>query len=55
LEVAEVKLEAITLPHFDGEEVVVILLGLLEGSVMGKKCLGYLLKTVHQTQWQGIN
>jgi len=44
LEVTDVRLEVITLPHFDREDMVVILLGLPTGGILGEKCLRYLLK-----------
>ena len=48
LEVANVELEVIILSHFDGEEVVVILLNLLAGGVLGEECLSYLLETLER-------
>ena len=36
LEVADVRFEAITLPHLDREEVMAVFLGLLEGCVLGE-------------------
>ena len=44
LKVDDVGLEAITLPHFDGEKVVVILLDLLTGGILSEECLSYLFK-----------
>ena len=38
LEVADVRFEAITLPHLDGEEVMIVFLGLLAGCVLGEEC-----------------
>ena len=49
LKVADVRLEAIILPHFDGEEVVVVLLGFLVRSILGEERLSYLLVTVERT------
>ena len=46
LKIADVRLEAINLPHFDREEVVVILLGLPAGGILREKRLSYLLKIV---------
>ena len=43
LKVADVGLEAVTLPHFNGEKVVIILLGLSVGSVLSED-LSYLLE-----------
>ena len=36
LKVADIELEAITLPHFDGEEVVVVLVGFPMGGVLSE-------------------
>ena len=44
LEEADVELEAVTLPHLDGKEVVVVLLGLSTGGVWSEEHLDYLLK-----------
>jgi len=50
LKVADVGLEAVvTLPYFDREEAVVILLGLSTGGILGEERLGYLLETVERT------
>ena len=46
LKVTNVGLEIITLPHFNKEEAVVILLGLSAGGILVEKCLGYLLETM---------
>ena len=54
LKVTDVGLEVVTQPHFDGEEVVVILLGLPVEDVLGEKRLGYLLETIERTRWQGV-
>ena len=48
LKVTNVQLEVVTLSHFDGEEVVVILLSFLAGGVLGEKCLSYLLEIVER-------
>ena len=37
LEEIEISLEAVSLPYFDGEEVVVVPLGLLAGVVLGEE------------------
>jgi len=37
--------------YFDGEEIVVIFLGLPTGDILGEKCLNYLIKIVERTQW----
>ena len=46
LEVADVRLEAVSLSHFDGEEVVVILLGFSMRGILGEERLGYLFEIV---------
>jgi len=46
LEVADVGLEAITLPHFNGEEVLIVLLGLTARSVLSEERFSYLLEVV---------
>ena len=43
LEVADVGLETVTMPHLDGEEMMVVLLGFSAGGVLYEKCFGYLL------------
>jgi len=52
LKVANVRLEAVTLPHFDSEEVVAILLSLSAGSVLGEKRLSYLLIIMEEMRRQ---
>ena len=47
LDVVDVRFE---LSHFDGKEVMLILLGLLAGGVLGKEYLGYLLKLIERTR-----
>ena len=54
LKVADVRLQAIILPHFNREEVVVVLLGFLVRSILGEERLSYLLVTVERTRWQGV-
>jgi len=54
LEVVNIQLEAVTLSHFDGEEVVVILLGLPAGGILGEEHLRYLLKIVKRIRRQRI-
>jgi len=51
MEVADVRLEAVTLSHFDGEEVVVILLGLPAGCILGEEHPCFLLEIVER-MWQ---
>jgi len=53
LKVADVGLEAVTLPHFDGEEVVVVLLVFSTGDIMGEEHLSYLLETMERMRLQG--
>ena len=54
LKVADVGLEAITLPHFDREEVVVALFTLPVGSVLSEECLSYLLKIIGRMWMQKV-
>ena len=54
LEVTNVGLEAIILPHFDGEKVVVVLLGFPARGVLGDERFGYLLEVVGRMWWQGV-
>ena len=42
------RLEAATLPHLDGEEVIVILIGLLARDVLSEERFGYLFKVVER-------
>ena len=52
LKVADVGLEAITLPHPDGEEVMVVLLGLPARGILGEERFGYLFEVVERVgQW----
>jgi len=48
LEVTNVGLKAVTLPHFDSEKVVVILLDLLARGVLSEEHFGYLLEVVER-------
>ena len=48
MKVADVGLEAIIMPHLNGEEVMVILLGLLAGEVLSEEHLGYLLEVAER-------
>ena len=54
LEEADVRLESVALSYFDGDEVVVIILGLPTGGVLGDECLCYLLEIVERTRWQRV-
>ena len=46
LAVTDIRLEAVALPHFDDEKVVVVFFGLPARGVLGEKCFGYLLEVV---------
>jgi len=48
LKVTNVGLEAIVLPHFDGEKVVSVLLGLPVRGILTEKCFGYLFEVVER-------
>ena len=48
LEVSEVGLEAVALPHFDGKKVVVVLFGLPARGILSEKCFGYLLESMER-------
>ena len=54
LEVADVGLETVTLPHFDGEEVVVVLLGLSVGGILSEERLNYLHEVAKRMWRQGV-
>ena len=54
LKVVNVGLKAIVLPHFDGEDVVIVLLSFLTGSVLSEECLGYLLEAVERMWRQEV-
>ena len=54
LEVVNIRLKVVILSHFDSEEVVIFLLGVLVGGVLGEKHLSYLLKVMERTCWEGI-
>ena len=53
LEKVDVRLETVSLPHLNGEEMI-ISLGFLTRDVLGKECLGHLREIVERAQWQGI-
>ena len=42
LEEADVRLEAVTLPHHDREEMMVVFLSLLERDILSEEHFGYL-------------
>jgi len=48
LEVTNIKLEAITLPCLNGEEVMVVLLGLPARNVLSEEHFGCLLKVMKE-------
>ena len=48
LEESDVGFGAITLPHLDGEEVMVILLGLPVRCVLGEECFGYFFEVAER-------
>jgi len=54
LEVADVRLEAVTLPYLDREEVVVVLLSLPARSILSDERLGYLLEVLERMWWQRV-
>ena len=51
LAVADIALEAIALPHFDSEKVVIVLLGLPTRGVLSEKYFSYLLEIMKE-MWQ---
>ena len=51
LEVADVGLKAVTLPHFNGEKMVVVLFCLLVGGVPSEKHFSYLIDVVERIGW----
>jgi len=44
LEEADARLEAVILPHLDGEEVMIVLLGLQARGVLSEERFGYLIE-----------
>ena len=48
LKEVDVQLEAVNLPHLDGEEVMVVLLGLPAGEVLSEKRFDDLLEAVRE-------
>ena len=52
LEVANVRFEVVTLPHLDGEKVVVVPLGLPARRVLGEKYFGDLREVVERMRRQ---
>jgi len=48
------RIEIVALSHFDGEEVILILLGLPTGGILGEKHLDYLLEIVKRMRRQRI-
>ena len=43
LEIADVRLEVVILPHLDRKEVMIVLIGFSTGGVLGEKCLNHFL------------
>ena len=54
LEVANVGLEAASLPYFNGEEVMVVLLGLPTKAILSEENFGYLLDVTEGMRRQRI-
>ena len=50
LEEADVRLEIVTLPHLDGEEVMIVLLDLLLRDKLSEEHFGYLLEVAQREQ-----
>ena len=55
LEEADVLFETVAQPHHDGEEVMVVLLGLLTRGILSEEYFGYLLEVVKGAGWQRTN
>ena len=54
LKVANVELEAITLPHLTTRRRWLFFFGFPAGGVLSEVCLSYLLETVERVQRQGV-
>ena len=54
LELNDVGLEAVALPHFYVEDVVVVILGFLTRGVLGGECFDYLLEVVERMSQHGV-
>jgi len=52
--VTNVRLDVVTLSHFDDEKVVVVLLGLMARDVLSEEHIGYLLEVVERMWQQGV-
>ena len=50
----DVKLEAVVLPHFEGEKVMVAFFGLLARGVLSEECFSYFLKTTERAGRQRV-
>ena len=48
LKEVDVGFDVVTLSHFDGEEVMAILLSLLARGILGNNCFGHLRKVVER-------
>ena len=54
LEVANIRFEAVALPHLDNEKMVVVPLNLLTRCILGEKCFGHFLKVIERLRRQKI-
>jgi len=54
LKVVDIGLEVVIMPHLDGEEVMVVLIGFSAGGVLGEKCLNHFLKIAERMRQQGV-
>ena len=54
LKEVDVRVEAVSLPHLNGEQVMVILLGLLTRAVLGDECLSNFHEVVERVWRQGV-
>ena len=54
LEVANIRLEVVTMSHLDREEVMIVLFGFSVGGVLGEKYFSYLLEVVERMGWQRV-
>ena len=54
LKEADVRLEVVTLPYFEREEVMVVLLGLLARCILGEERFSYLLEVVERVWRQRV-
>jgi len=54
LEIADIRFEAIVLPHLDWENLVVVSLSLLARCVLGDEHFRHLLEVAERMQRQGV-